>query len=130
MRHRRTKLDSHDVIPEILELLKARGLMRTVHIKDEMAKVAARKDLVYRDEQVSYALAILKMHGLAMNVSYGIWSTTGEGAAHSKIAKEEALKFTRDWKVRIGKINASGSQGNRGRGGFRVYSSAIRSRLS
>jgi len=119
MRRRRTKLDSHDVVPEILELLKASGPMRTVHIKDAMVKVAARKELVYRDEQVAYAVAILKMHGLAINVSYGIWSTTGEGAAHPRIAKEEALKFTRDWKVRIGKINAPGSQGKRGRGACR-----------
>jgi len=106
MRHRRTKLGSHDVIPEILELLKAQGPMRTVSIKDEMVKVAARKKLVYRDEQVSYALAILKMHGLAINVSYGIWSTTTEGATHPKIAKKQALEFTRAWKVRIGKIKA------------------------
>jgi len=75
----RSKLDSHDVIPEILELLKIGSPMRTVAIKDEMAKVAERKGLVYRNEQVAYALTILKSRELAMNGPHGVWSRCRRG---------------------------------------------------
>ena len=80
MRQRRTKLDSHDVIPEILELLQKSGPLRTVTIKDEMVKVAAQKELVYRDHQVAYALTALKLHGLAMNVTLGVWRRSSNWA--------------------------------------------------
>ena len=110
MRQRRTKLDSHDVIPEILELLKKSGPLRTVTIKDEMVKVAAQKELVYRDEQVAYALTILKLHGLAVNLTFGVWSTTPAGASSPKITVQQALEFTRNWKVQVGKVKTSQGQ--------------------
>ena len=120
MRPRRNKLDSHHVIPEILELLKRSGPMRTVAIKEDMVKVADQKELVYREEQVAYALTILKLQGLAVNATYGIWSTTTEGATHPKIAEKQALEFTRNWKLRIGKIKARTSQGKSSTGRARA----------
>ena len=40
VRHIRNRIRSYDVIPEILELLKIDGPVRTVDVKDEMVKVA------------------------------------------------------------------------------------------
>jgi hypothetical protein len=49
VRHLRNRMRSYDVIPEILELLKRCGPMRTVAVKDEMVKIADQKKLVYSD---------------------------------------------------------------------------------
>jgi hypothetical protein len=61
VRHRGNKIHSYDVIPEIFELLKERGTMRTGAVKDEMVTVADRKKLVYNDDAVTRALSHSQM---------------------------------------------------------------------
>jgi hypothetical protein len=94
VRYVRNKIRSFDVIPEILELLKKCGPMRTAAIKDEAIKVGNQKKLVYRDEEVTRALTILKRQKLAINATHGIWSTTAEGLTHPKITAGQARDLT------------------------------------
>jgi hypothetical protein len=85
---------SNDVIPEILELLQRYGPMRTVAIKDEMVKIAHQRGLVYRDQEVTRALTILKWRKLAINATHGLWSTTGAGSKHPQITPGQARELT------------------------------------
>jgi hypothetical protein len=90
-----------DVMPEILVLLRKSGPLRTVLIKDHAVVIADRKGLVYRDEQVTNALTILKSNELASNVTNGYWSATSGGAERSKITKHEAQEFVTGWRNRM-----------------------------
>ena len=56
MRHRRIKISSYDLLPEILNLLRTSSPVRTIAIRDAMVKTANRKRLVYRDSQVRPSL--------------------------------------------------------------------------
>lgn len=85
---------SYHVIPEILELLRRRGPLRTSVVKDRMVKVISHKGLVYSDEAVSRALTILKWRKLAINAKLGVWSITAAGAVHKRISTDQARRFT------------------------------------
>jgi hypothetical protein len=94
VRQIRNKIRSYDLIPEILELLKKSGPTRTVDIKDQAVKVADYKALVYREEEVTRALTILKRRSLVLNATHGIWSATSEGCKHPKITAGQARDLT------------------------------------
>jgi hypothetical protein len=93
VRHQRNKIHSYDVIPEIFEMLKERGTMRTGSVKDEMVTVADQKKLVYNDDAVTRALAILKWHNLAMNAERGFWSARSEESEHLRITAAQAREL-------------------------------------
>jgi hypothetical protein len=88
-----TRYIGYDVIPEIFEMLKERGTMRTGSVKDEMVTVADHKKLVYNDDAVTRALAILKWHNLAMNAERGFWSARSEESEHLRITAAQAREL-------------------------------------
>ncbi len=65
-----------------------------------MVVVAEGKGLVYSDEQVTFALAILRSSTLATNAAHGIWSATVNGYAHLKISEDEVREMIKVWNVR------------------------------
>ena len=70
-----------------------------------MFKVAEQKELGYRDQVVTSALAILRSRRLAINASFGFWSITSEGFKHPKITTDQAREFATTWRARTGKTH-------------------------
>jgi hypothetical protein len=52
-----------------------------------MSKIAERKELVYRDQELISALAILRSRRLAINATHRFWSITSEGTKHPRKGK-------------------------------------------
>ena len=93
VRHRGPILSSHDVVPEIFKLLRRCGPLATMTMKIEMIKYSNNTLLVYREGQVTNALATLKRQGLAEN-DKGIWQLTVAGDSHPHITAEAARQMS------------------------------------
>jgi restriction endonuclease Mrr len=75
-----TKIKARDVMPEILELLKHERRVETASIGLRMRAVAASKQLMFRQEAISFSLTVLKTHGWASNPKRGMWCVTQVGS--------------------------------------------------
>jgi hypothetical protein len=95
----RTKIRSYDVMPAILESLKAQERLKTKAINEQMRSVALAKELKYRQLAVGYALIALEWKGWVSHEAHGIWAITQRGLECPVLTEAQAIEIGMEWEA-------------------------------
>ena len=91
----RTTPDGHDLIPEVLEILKAESKeVKRSEVHARIQPFLDRMKFDQRDRSIDWALNRLQKEGLALNTRRGFWKATAQGMARENCQR---LRQGRSW---------------------------------
>jgi restriction endonuclease Mrr len=94
----RTTPDSHDLIPEVLDILKAESReIKRSEVRARIQPYLDRMKFDRRDRSIDWALNRLQKEGLALNTRRGFWKASAHGMAGDRLSEAQARDIMDRW---------------------------------
>jgi restriction endonuclease Mrr len=94
----RTTADTHDLMPEMLEILKSENReFKRSEVHASIQPFIDRMKFDQRDRSIDWALNRLRKEGLVLNTRRGFWKATAKGMAGDKLSEAQAKEIMDRW---------------------------------